>query len=219
MTVIHFVVLACAVAAFAPRSRRWPAALPIAAVAVAVLFVLTGGRVSRTVVTLMGAPSITTAALLADLALRRSFGTSLLTSRERSTMLWFLAAAALAIYPAELGFVTIVDPYRVGFLAGTPLVLAALGVFLLFRRDYRTAAVALLALVALDLRLLPSVNAFDYVVDPLGGIVAVGWAALRAIKAAASVLRAPKAASREPVIPETPWAAPVAPGADAPAAR
>jgi hypothetical protein len=214
MTVIHFVVFACAIAAFAPRSRRWPAALPVAAVAGAVLLAVIGGRLWRTTVTLMGAPSITTAALLADLALRRSFGRSLLASRERSTMLWFLAAASLAIYPMELGFVNVLDLYRTGFLAGTPLVLAALGVVLLFRRDYGTAAVVLLALVALDLRLLPSVNAFDYVVDPLGGLVAVGWAAVRATKSIASRLRRPK----EPVIPETPWIAPAPPRTDAPAA-
>lgn len=204
MTVVHFVVLACAIAAFAPRSRRWPAALPIAAIAAAVALGLIGGHFSRTAITVIGAPSITTAALLADLAVRRSFGRPLLASRERSMMLWFLAVTSIAVYPAVLGFVTIFDLYRVGFLAGTPLVLAALGVFLLFRRDYRAAGVVLVALLALDLRLLPSVNVFDYVVDPLGGVVALGWAAVRATRAIAARLRAPKVVSIEPVVSDTP---------------
>ncbi len=192
MTAIHLVVLTCAIAAFAPRSRRWPSALPIAAIAAAVALALMGGRVSRTAVTVLGAPSITTAALLADLAVRRSFGRTLLAPRERSVMVWFLAATSIAIYPAALGFVTIFDLYRVGFLAATPLILAALGVVLLLRRDHRAAAVVLVALLALDLRLLPSVNVFDYVVDPLGGIAALGWVALCAIRAIAPRLRAPR---------------------------
>lgn len=183
MIVIHLLVIAGAILAFGPRLKKWPAALPLVALAAVIAFIAFDTRLTRTIVTVLGAPSITTAALLVDLATRRVFGRPLLTAEERRTLLWFLAAASIVVYPTALGFVRIFDFYRTGFLAVTPGVLAAAGIALLLRRQYGAAVVALIALLSLDVHLLPSVNVFDYLVDPFGGIVALGWAFVHLVKA------------------------------------
>jgi hypothetical protein len=199
MIVIHLLVIACAILAFGPRLKRWPAALPLVALAAVIAFIAFDTRPMRTIITVLGAPSITTVALLVDLASRRIFGRPLFQARERRMMLWFLAAALIVVYPTALGFVRIFDFYRTGFLAAAPGVLAAAGIFLLLRRQYGAAAVALIALLALDVPLLPSVNVFDYLVDPFGGIAALGWAIVQLVKAIRRRFTAAAAPAAQPV--------------------
>lgn len=183
MIVIHVAVICCAILAFGPRLKRWPAVLPLVALAAAIAFIAFDTRPARTIATVLGAPSITTVALLVDLATRRVFGRPLFPDRERRMMLWFLVAASIAVYPTALGFVRIFDVYRTGFVAAAPGALAAAGIALLLRRQYGAAIVALIALLSLDVQLLPSVNLFDYLADPLGGIAALGWAFVQLVKA------------------------------------
>jgi hypothetical protein len=199
MIVIHLLVIACVILAFGPRLKRWPAALPLVALAAVFVFIAFDTRLARTIVTVLGAPSITTVALLVDLASRRVFGRPLFPAQERRMMLWFLAAASIVVYPTALGFIRILDFYRTGFLAAAPGVLAAAGIFLLLRRQYGAAVVALIALLALDVHLLPSVNVFDYLVDPFGGIVALGWAIVQLVKAIRRRFTAAAAPAAQPV--------------------
>lgn len=124
-----------------------------------------------------GIPSITSIVLLLDLALARA-GHPLFFTSERRLLLWFIAITAIVLYPAALGFVTF-DVYRLGFSAAAPLVVAALGIAAAFLRETRLGFLALVILIALDFQLLPSVNVFDYVLDPLVGIVAIVWAGVR----------------------------------------
>ena len=88
---------------------------------------------------------------------------------------------AAGLFPA-LGFIAIVDVYRTGFLAVAPGVLAAAGVVLVLRRHYGAAAVVLIALLAMDGHLLPSMNVLDYVLDPFGGIAAACWAMIQIVR-------------------------------------
>lgn len=128
----------------------------------------------RYLASVTGVPSITSIVLLLDLALGRA-GRPLFFTSERRLLLGFVAITAIVLYPSALGLMT-VDVYGLGFSAAAPLLIAALGIAAALRGETRLALLALTILIALDLQLLPSVNAFDYVVDPLVGIVAVVWA-------------------------------------------
>ncbi len=104
----------------------------------------------------------------------------------------YLDIASLIYYPSAFGVIRF-DLYRFGYNGAAPGVLAAIGILLAFRRRFGAAAVVLLALVALDVQLLPTVNAFDYVIDFFGGFIAVIWCAVQAVKWTMAKLRAPAA--------------------------
>ena len=131
----------------------------------------------RYLASIVGVPSITSIVLVLDLALGRA-GRPLLFVSERRILLFVVAVVALVLYPSSLGYAAL-DVYRFGFSAAAPLVVAALGIWAALRREIRLASLALVILVALDLHLLPSVNAFDYVLDPIVGIVAIVYACTR----------------------------------------
>ncbi|HEX9161433.1 MAG TPA: hypothetical protein VF980_06960 [Thermoanaerobaculia bacterium] len=123
-----------------------------------------------------GVPSITSVALLSDLvASHRWFERT-----DRRAMLATLAILCIIIYAAVLGFLP--DIYRLGFTP-LPTVLLALTGIVLARRSTPLAVFALVVLLAFDLHLLPSMNLFDYIVDPIGGTFAIGWCAWRAAQA------------------------------------
>ena len=122
------------------------------------------------ILTLLGAPSITLLALIVDVATRRR----LFPPRDRQILLSFTAALALILYSSTLGYVPF-DVYRFGFSPWAPVALAAVAIAIAFR-SLPLACTALAALIAYDIPLFRSVNLFDYVVDPMVGAVAVGWA-------------------------------------------
>src|SRR5207245_4889402 len=105
--------------------------------------------------------------LLCDLALRRQ-GMPLLA--DRGVLLAIEAAAFVILEPAALGFLPL-DLYRLGFSPLAPLVIAVVTA-IVFRP--RVALVILAALIAFDFHLLGSTNLWDYLVDPIGGVVAIG---------------------------------------------
>jgi hypothetical protein len=131
----------------------------------------------RYLASIAGVPSITSIVLLLDVIAGRA-GRPLFFTAERRRLLWFVAGMSLVLYPTALGF-TPFDLYRLGFSTAAPLVIALLGVFAAVRREIRLAFLAIVILIALDLQLLPSVNAFDYVLDPVIGLIAIGWASVR----------------------------------------
>jgi hypothetical protein len=118
---------------------------------------------------LLGTPSITLLALALDLLARRR----LYSRRERSALLAFAAAASVILYSSTLGYLP-VDVYRAGFSVWAPIALAV-GAMAVAWRSPAIACTALVALVAYDIPVFRSVNLFDYVVDPILGIVAIVW--------------------------------------------
>ena len=174
MRVVTIVILSTAVMSVAPRSKAGRALFVLSAIAAAMVVVLIDGPVARAIAMVIGFPSIASVALLADIALRRAYDRPLLLADERRHLLWFMAVASLALYPSALGYVY-ADVYHVGFDWFAPPTVAAIGVLLAIRREYRLALLALVVLVSLDIELLPSNNVFDYVVDPVGGLCAMGW--------------------------------------------
>lgn len=122
------------------------------------------------IATLLGAPSVTLLALALDLLARHK----LFSRRERTSLLAFAAAAALVLYSSTLGYLPL-DIYRTGFSPWAPAALAIVAIVVALRSP-AIAITALISLVAYDIPLFRSVNLFDYVVDPILGIVAIGWA-------------------------------------------
>lgn len=120
-------------------------------------------------VSLLGTPSVTLLALLADLLVRHP----LFSRRERGALLAFAAATSLVLYSSTLGYLPL-NVYRAGFSMWAPVALALIAI-VVAPRSLPIACTALVALVAYDLPLFASVNLFDYVVDPILGIVAIVW--------------------------------------------
>jgi hypothetical protein len=158
-----------------------------AAFAAALLFVVIGAAVERALWVRIELPSITSLVLIANLGAGRALKRPFLLPADRVFLLGFLAAAAAVLYSTALGFVA-GDIYRAGFSPWAPVVLAIAAAAIAPAR-IRVALVALLILIAFAGRLLPSVNLFDYLVDPIGGAIAIGWWAVRAGAAAMVRLR------------------------------
>jgi len=125
-------------------------------------------------VTLLGTPSIPLLALLLDLLLRRR----LFSPRDRRALLWFAASLSLVLYSSTLGYLPL-DVYRAGFSSWAPIAFALLAIATA-PRSLPLALTALAALIAYDVPIFRSLNLFDYVVDPIIGLVAIGNAAVSA---------------------------------------
>jgi hypothetical protein len=132
------------------------------------------------IVTLLGTPSVTLLALLADVAARRLFHRALYTPRERAALLLSAATLAVILYGSALGYFPL-DVYRAGFSPWAPIVLAAAAAAIA-TRSLPLACTALAVLVAYDVPLFASVNLFDYGIDPILAMVAVGWVVAAAMR-------------------------------------
>ena len=179
MRVVAIVVLSTAVLSVAPRSKRATRAMfVLGVVAAAMMLVLIDGPIARWISMLIGVPSIASIAWLADVACARAFDRPLFATNERRALLSAMAVLSLVLYPSALGYVNI-DMYRLGFTPVAPLLVGVIAIALAFRREFRLALLLFAVLLMLDVQLLPSNNVFDYAIDPVGGLCAVGWAAVR----------------------------------------
>lgn len=177
MRVVAVVVLSTAVLSVAPRSKAGRAMAVLSAIAAATVLLLIHGPVAHWISMVVGVPSIASIAWLADFAFRRAFDLPLFDVAERRMLLSAMAVLSLVLYPSALGYVNI-DIYRLGFSAVAPLAIGAAGIALAVTGRFHLAVLALVVLVTLDVQLLPSANAFDYVIDPAGGFGAIVWAAV-----------------------------------------
>jgi hypothetical protein len=171
-------------------STRWPrrarAALAIGA---AVVMLVPFGELSPAAY-LRGATgdlSIASVALLVRSLLARQP----LDARNRLALQMALAFAALALYPLALGLGAF-DPYRFGF--GDPWLVGALGLVALAAWRARLTPLALgiaLALLAWAIGWYESGNLWDYLIDPVVSLWAIGALLIRAAR---RVLQRPAAA-------------------------
>lgn len=120
-------------------------------------------------------PSLTTLLLIVDLIARRR----ILTPRDRALLIRAMALLTIVFYPMAIGVVH-VDAYHFGYTAYAPAALAILAIAAA-PRFFRIACALLVVLIAFDLHLLPSLNVFDYIIDPIGGLFAIGWTIATAI--------------------------------------
>ena len=118
--------------------------------------------------------SAATLALAAGALWRRLGGRALIAPRELSALLGLVAVAALFLYPFALGW-TPFDPYALGYgsiALVTALFLAALAAW---RYGLQPVAVVVTAAgLAYLLGLYESRNLWDYLLDPLAAIYALG---------------------------------------------
>jgi hypothetical protein len=122
--------------------------------------------------------SIASVALLVRCVLARQP----LDARNRLALQMALAFAALALYPLALGLGAF-DPYRFGF--GDPWLVGALGLVALAAWRARLTPLALgiaLALLAWAIGWYESGNLWDYLIDPLVSLWAIGALLIRAAR-------------------------------------
>ena len=131
-------------------------------------------------------PSVTSILLVADLVARR-FRRSILPDADRRLLLGGVSIAAVALYPSALQLFPI-DIYRAGFHPVTPIVVAIVGAFIAGRHP-RLAVFILLTLIAFDFHLLGATNLWEYLLDPLLALIAIGWALVRLIVLASEKAR------------------------------
>jgi hypothetical protein len=126
--------------------------------------------------------SITTLVLLGGAILRGLTGWPPVDPRSRWVLLSLVAVAALALYPMALGL-GMYDPYRLGY-ASPWLLGGALAVALAawFRRLDHVALCLALATLAWTMRWHESTNLWDYLIDPLVSLYALGALAVLAAK-------------------------------------
>lgn len=119
--------------------------------------------------------SITTLVLLLAALIAAAGGGSLLRNSDRALLFAAVALAGLALYPTAAGF-TPFDVYRLGYRP-FGLVCGVLAVSLWAWVSGRRAAaiIPLVALAAFDLHALESGNLWDYLLDPLVVLFALGW--------------------------------------------
>lgn len=195
MRVVAIVVLSTAVLSIAPRSKAGRAMAFLTAAGAAMLLILVDGPVAHWISMVIGIPSVASLAWLADAAFRRALERPLFDVAEKRVLLSAMAILTLLLYPSALGYVNI-DIYRLGFTTIAPLAMGAAGIALAVRGHFRLALLALGILIAVDLDVLRSANVFDYVVDPVGGVAALWWAASRIVRrvSARSLMRVPAGA-------------------------
>jgi len=115
--------------------------------------------------------SVTVTAMLFASLVSRAGGPRLLRSCDWNSAWAFGAIGALLLYPATLGLSS-VDIYSWGWCKGFVLAVGLLTLWLLLKGN-RFGVVLLIALLVLFLRPGESQNAWDVLIDPAYGIVAV----------------------------------------------
>jgi hypothetical protein len=111
--------------------------------------------------------AMTTLIGLAWLTLERLGHLRPVAPRQARGMLMIMLVFALILYPATLGL-SYFDPYRWGFNPQPMIVVVGLGTLGLFwLRQYLTVVMLVGATLAFALRIKPSENYWDYLVDPL----------------------------------------------------
>ncbi|MDR1934464.1 MAG: hypothetical protein LBS49_02570 [Candidatus Accumulibacter sp.] len=149
---------------------------------------------------LFGGLSIATILLLQALVLQNGGGKPIFAAREER-WLPLPIAAALLFYPPALGMGPL-DPYAWGYGEALPLPLPLIAGALALAAwlaGWRVSALALvLALAAWRLRLHESANLWDYLLDPLLVLAALGVLAARGLRRVRAGWRAGRAAAPVP---------------------
>ena len=183
LTGLGGIALACAATSLAiPGVQRLsPARLAtlLAVIAVAVLVPLGPLPLAVCLRGATGDLSITTLVLLGGAIRRGLLGWPPPERHGRFALLGGIAGAALGLYPMALG-VGLLDPYRSGY--GSPWLVGGLLVVALaawFGRLPVIATCLALATLGWTLRWYESTNLWDYLLDPLVGLYALGAVASR----------------------------------------
>lgn len=109
--------------------------------------------------------SVCALAILASFAHAEVLGVPLLLPRDMVLLCLWLVVLAIILYASTLGFVSY-DLYAQGYgFSWWFLVIGTVTLILSVLGQTRLATVGIVAIAAYDLRLLPSANLFDYLID------------------------------------------------------
>ena len=164
------------------RLQRHHLALLACAVAGAALIPFGGLPAAAYVRGVIGDLSISSLVLLVLGILRPMLGWHQPDTQSRFVLQLLIALAAVGLYPMALG-IGLFDPYRLGY--GNPWFMGALLTLALaacFRHVYIVALCIALAVFAWSAGWYESDNLWDYLLDPLVAIYAIGALAKRAVQ-------------------------------------
>jgi hypothetical protein len=175
--------LAATVLLFSPVRRLSPARIAALLAAIVIILLAPIGTLplAAYVRGATGDLSVVGLVLISSAVLRCLTGWPAPNRRSHNAMLGFVSIAALALYPMALG-IGMFDPYRLGY--ASPWLFVALFVVALsawFARAFLLAVCLGLAALAWSLRWYESTNLWDYLLDPLVSLYALGSLAIRAL--------------------------------------
>jgi hypothetical protein len=154
--------------------RGWTLLALAGAIATVLLLVpIQGLAIARWVAGLNTNFSVPLTGMLAVAVCQRGLGRQTFAERDWIAGWSFGAIGSLTLYPLALG-VSGFDPYEWGWRF-SPLfvIVAALSSWLIWKKN-RFGILLLVAVVAFHLRLLESSNYWDYLLDPITGLVSLG---------------------------------------------
>jgi len=172
------------------RLQRPYLALLTCSIAILALIPFGGLPLAAYVRGVTGDLSVTSLLLLTLTILRPVCGWLPTDAREKTALLTLIVVAAVGLYPMALG-IGYFDPYSLGY--GNPWLLGGLLLLALvacFRRFPVVALAIALAVFAWGLGWYESGNLWDYLLDPLLAIYAIGALLLRGIQALLKLRRA-----------------------------
>jgi hypothetical protein len=146
----------------------------IAALLALCLFLpVSGLSVAQWLRSVVGDLSMFTLLVFLNILAQRLFQRNFMTPDSRKKLLLGVAMVGVVFYPLALG-VSSFDPYRLGY---SPVFMAALlclaSIIAWLRAHRELAIILLLPLLAYNLRVLESVNLWDYLLDPILLVYAV----------------------------------------------
>ncbi|HZF18314.1 MAG TPA: hypothetical protein VE008_01270 [Burkholderiales bacterium] len=146
----------------------------LAAAAVLLLAPLGGLPVAAYVRGAIGDPSAATLALAAGALFFRLTGRAAIEPGEARALLWAVVAAALFLYPFALGW-TPYDPYALGYASPVFITVLLAATLAAWRAGLKLAVlVVLVGGLAYLAGAYESRNLWDYLIDPLAAIYALG---------------------------------------------
>jgi hypothetical protein len=166
-----------------PQLREWAQLTLTGTVAAGILLVhVEGLAISRWLAELTTSFSIPFIAMLAVAIYERALGRQVFSERDWAAGWSFGAIGSLALYPLALGVGTL-DPYEWGWRFSPLFVaIAALSSWLIWKKN-RFGLLLLAAAIAFQLHLLESGNYWDYLLDPIYGLVSIAALTRRGLSA------------------------------------
>ncbi len=159
------------------RLRGWALLAVTCAMGILILLVpVQGLAVARWIAGFNANFSVPLTGLLALSIFERAFERSLLSEHEWMTAWGFGAIGGLALYPMALGLGSF-DPYGWGWPFSPLFIVVGVVTAWLLWRSNRFGILMLAAAAAFQLRVLESTNYWDYLLDPIYSLVALGWCA------------------------------------------
>ena len=166
-----------------PQLREWTRLALAGVIAALILLVhVEGLAISRWLVGLNANFSVPLTGMLAVALYERALGRQVFWERDWIAGWAFGAVGSLTLYPLALG-VGSFDPYEWGWRF-SPLfvIVAALSGWLIWKKN-RFGLLLLVAVIAFHLHLLESSNYWDYLLDPIYGLVSIAALTRRGLSA------------------------------------